>query len=223
MSRLDLLINLLITFGFPLRRASETFLFLRRNQIQSNQSVRATRKPVMNMRNHTTSEETKALVEAGLDTRTADMVLCEFVLDGTGSEVALPRELGKPFFKNLLIEDATPCWSLSALLGVLPDNIMVGGELYSLTAMHDVWTVGYEHTFVENSSPVISVDTSKTLHSEDFSKCSDEYIHAVADLVVWALREGHIENGGLTEDGLGQADEPDAYDALMDMDFFNLK
>ena len=67
--------------------------------------------------NYTTIEQSKHLIELGLNPETADMsypMLYNRAIDGGGKRISNHAELYKPIGEDLT------CWSLGALLGMMP-------------------------------------------------------------------------------------------------------
>ena len=74
----------------------------------------------------TSLEQSRKLIELGIDTKTADMYWHK-KFDGTYS---LRTD-------NLMVKLDTPCWSLSALINVLPRSIKFKDDNYYLRFMKE--------------------------------------------------------------------------------------
>lgn len=130
----------------------------------------------------TTIEQSKKLVELGLDVNTADICwtnhLFSALLSSWRIESTPPQE-----YKNLLdgfvvrgylIE---PAWSLGALMGLIPDKISINDESYYLY---------FTKKRVEFRGP-ITWDGQKTKSFE-----MDNILDAAFEMVVWLKENGKI-------------------------------
>lgn len=77
---------------------------------------------------YTTVEQSKHLVELGLDKRTADMCYPHF----TRGEADTYKEIPK-IADNIDYPHEMPCWSLAALLEIIPRNLKI------VLAVNDYW------------------------------------------------------------------------------------
>jgi hypothetical protein len=98
------------------------------------------------VKSYTDLEQSKKLIESGIDTDTADM--CYKCIGEDPYDVVLrPYSEWKEEYKGLLVGkevDVVPCWSLAALLGVLPD--------YTLQTNTD----GTVFVFCDSKRPMVS-------------------------------------------------------------------
>jgi hypothetical protein len=124
----------------------------------------------------TTIEQSRCLLELGLDPKTADMVWVRYAAGGYRLEV-LHREL----FERIMETDIA-AWSLSALLevGKCPENgIPVDLALY--TTCNNGWVCIYER----------GLDKHETRHENKTT--------AVYEMVCWLLEQGLIKKGDNNE------------------------
>lgn len=102
----------------------------------------------------TTLEEAKKLVDAGLDPNTADMryeennyeLLDEWVAYPFGGDIKDFDVLKKEFPDS----EFYPCWSLGALLRLIPKNIKVNDVNFHFFMSYDntnKWSAAYESAF----------------------------------------------------------------------------
>jgi len=126
----------------------------------------------------TTIEQSRCLLELGLDPKSADMVWVRYAAGGYRLEV-LHREL----FERIMETDIA-AWSLSALLEVIPSNI---GDYDLYITKHKYVDCGYGYNVEYNRGFTISV-----LHKET----SRDLVTAAYKMVCWLLENGYIEKGG---------------------------
>lgn len=129
--------------------------------------------------NYTTIEQSKKLVELGLNFDTADMYWKKNPILNSEKKW-IPRIINK-----LLIpfddEDTIPCWSLGALLEVMPTQIEeVKGHKVDLILGHpkNKWCLAY-------------FDWTGLQHGHDTT--GDSPFEAVYNMVVWLLENGYIK------------------------------
>ena len=86
--------------------------------------------------NYTTKEQSKHLIELGLDVKTADMYYPEFDLVYT----KIPSIMDEDFY----LDSDIPAWSLTALMEIMPENCDV-------TKTKNGYTAGYviPHKIIE--------------------------------------------------------------------------
>ena len=85
----------------------------------------------MNNLGWTTLEQSKKLVEAGLNPNTADMY---YYIDELSLiyDDASYSDIVDLFNLDGMDDNLTPCWSLGALIGLMPDTISIGTKTYCL-------------------------------------------------------------------------------------------
>ena len=133
----------------------------------------------------TSIEQSKKLIELGLDVNTADMWWAEryegyVELNGEYVVEETPYyylSLTKPSENNYSqdrIKDI-PAWSLSALIGLMPERIKINGELsFCLTIKKSLLL----HRF--------------TYNTDETTFCDNNVINAAYEMVVWLLEKGYI-------------------------------
>lgn len=133
------------------------------------------------IRNYTTIEKSKALVDAGLDPKTADMRY------NTNSiihdEVELIPYMDQ-FGRHL---DGHPCWSCARLMALLPDAITIHEDgkrrmRYTLEmAKFEPWqyAVNYVYGFYPDD---------QVLHE---TSSIDSPTDALAEMLVWVMQNGY--------------------------------
>lgn len=141
------------------------------------------------MIHYTTIEQSKKLLELGIDKDTADM---EYMFHRNDGKLVAPSPFIKDGFENTgedRVFDFTPCWSLTALLNLLPSELTVENEYsittysirirkYALTEDVDVYQIAYgSYKFYEdgNSSWKDMINTSE----------KENLIDAVFQMIIW--------------------------------------
>ena len=132
--------------------------------------------------NCTSIEQSKRLVDLGLDPNTADMFHLRIVgetYDKYGELIPLEDNLCKvevdsPNRLNYPKDDMLPCWSVSALMDLLPE-IRINYHLYK-------WRYSLE------SLDYIGVSSGKILHSIT----SNGVLNKFYDMIVWLLENKYI-------------------------------
>lgn len=121
----------------------------------------------------TTKEQSKHLIELGLDPETADM--CVHDEDGI-----------QPFpYKSTPLNERNefqPMWSLDKLMKLMPAQINYKGQFYELElSWYDerLYYKKYGHS------------VSDSLHAE----CADDYVDACCKMIAWLLNENVIGCG----------------------------
>ena len=125
--------------------------------------------------NHTSLEQSNKLINVGLNTNTADMYHWE-------SEGKIYTYVGKCSDPN-----GVPCWTVDALINVLPTSIIHDDVFYQLVTFHDLGVIEY-----------INLDKNEILYSSVWNALSPKtygYIHGLYKMVLWCLKEGHIKKG----------------------------
>jgi len=126
------------------------------------------------MNHYTTIEQSKKLLELGLNPGTADMHYIKII-----------RENDVIYMPELLYEDKEydiPCWSLGALLEVMPKSLEDEVNYYEITVYYSgigcEWYLGY-----------ITIDMRRTL--EVFHNTS--LIEAAYNMVVWLIENKYLK------------------------------
>ena len=117
----------------------------------------------------TTIEQSKHLLELGLDPKTADMYYLPQVMND--GETLWPIDDGYD------LDDADqPAWSLSALLEVMPPFIKGHHLKIEKTRITDMWYLDYQ--YLTDSEP------------------RKDLLTAAYEMVCWLLEQGLIKKGG---------------------------
>lgn len=133
------------------------------------------------MTNYTTIEQSRRLVELGLDPTTADMAYAK------GFENLV---ICSPYIENGFTgEFKLPCWSFVALIEILPWDIVVDDIHYELKVDIQNRYLGYVKPFTANYS-----ENELIGYGRDYSEEETRYlIHNLYKLVCWLLENGYIE------------------------------
>lgn len=132
------------------------------------------------MNAYTTIEESKQLIEAGLDADTADMYTYKNIYTGALSCFNNRTLIGN---YNLLENKdvAHPCWSLAALLEIIPKQLHINNNAWEIYVpviyLGEKCVVAYQHSNI-------------FMHSE----YSDTNIEAVYKMVIWLLENNYIKS-----------------------------
>lgn len=125
----------------------------------------------------TTLEEAQQLVEAGLPVETADMHYLKII-----------RENDVRYIPELLLDDNEcdiPCWSLGALVQVLPLNIQTGDSFldkYNLEfKLYSEYKYKIAYCLSQSHYPMIYTEEYKTL------------IEACVEMIIWLLNNKFYE------------------------------
>lgn len=133
----------------------------------------------------TTIEESKLLVEAGLDPNTADMryeennyeLLCEWVAYPFGGDIRNFDVLKKEFPDS----EFYPCWSIGALVGLIPKSIMVNDVNFHFYMSYDYankWSAVYESVFFKRRL---------------FCSAFPNQIELIVNVIILLLENNHIK------------------------------
>ena len=135
----------------------------------------------------TTIEQSKHLLELGLDPASADMEYC--YIDEFNSGLQVKGDINAEVDRRLdMMFGVThiPAWSLSALLEVMPKEIKKDDKQYNfhLETTHNLYYVSYYR---------YDIDGIRYLHTTEMNNCT---IDAAYEMVCWLLEQGLIEKGG---------------------------
>lgn len=132
--------------------------------------------------NYTTLEQSRKLIELGLDPKTADLWLTEFQqmkIVGWESVPDGEKTVSVSFCKPERLATAsyafTPCWSTDALLAVIPHTGFDGIELTNYSDEKVVWTASFH--WKTDSTPI---------------RLGYTPLEAVYETVCWLLENGYI-------------------------------
>ena len=130
----------------------------------------------MNTKHYTTIEQSKKLLELGLNPESADMVAFPESEDNWEFTISMPFKEYKGKKK-----ESIPCWSLGALLEVMPERISINDEpSYSLVLEKRCGS--YNLTYGSYKRIVDNVTTVGLTP-----------IEAAFSMVVWLLENGYIK------------------------------
>lgn len=133
----------------------------------------------MNTKHYTSIEQSKKLLELGLSPESADMLWYLVTLNEPATLMVKCWAGSLQWQENDLV---LPCWSLGALLEVMPKTIRIvntyyGYELYASAK-------GYAIDYID-------VKRLRKLHSCD----EESMIEAAYNMVVWLLENNYIKKG----------------------------
>jgi hypothetical protein len=119
------------------------------------------------MNAYTTIEESKQLIEAGLDVNTADMYFPDY------TEITEIREKPRPV-EYIDDKNYPPCWSLAALLNIIDNNDLV----YDISndKNREFKILVYEANYISQEV--------KFHHTE----------HSIVDMITWLLENNYIKS-----------------------------
>jgi len=80
----------------------------------------------------TSLEQSKKLMELGIDINTADIIYTTFY-DKISKNLPMPKEVYDILKYPIDGDKCTPAWSLSALIELMPDKISINNESYYLS------------------------------------------------------------------------------------------
>lgn len=117
--------------------------------------------------NYTTQSQSKELLEHGLDPSTADMIWTYDFMVGDVTCINIISDLLKPESPDI------PAWSLSQLLNMLPERIVIGDVDYYLRITK------YEVRYILEGNVVFGVESEK-----------DGLLDCLVKTIIWLLDEG---------------------------------
>ena len=129
----------------------------------------------------TSLEQSKKLIELGIDISTADMFYAELSIDGNIKHNLYPLEsYGFKTFSDTKTHESKrlsfiPAWSLSALIWLMPERIKIGEELSFCLASKKSST-GFSFGYNLNGSTFVK----------------DNPIDAAFEMVVWLKENGKL-------------------------------
>ena len=130
---------------------------------------------------YTSIEQSKKLIEAGLNPETADM----FYDNGNETQ----PEIRLHSYGHIMNKDDIPCWSTGALIDLLPFEICIAGNKnlkYQLRfgrAETEFW-ITYESLIADLKGSFIGFNTV-------IDKC--DMIGCIYKMVLWCLESGYIK------------------------------
>lgn len=131
--------------------------------------------------------QSKKLIEIGLDIKTADMhymhrhwEINEYTIgDQTDARPGCcPTSYNKD--RNNTDHHYIPCWSLGALIDIIPSMIYKGGETFTLMVHKDV---------------IYHVCYKSHYHLDEIWFSKENLLDAAFEMVCWLLENGYIKKG----------------------------
>lgn len=119
----------------------------------------------------TTKEQSSRLLEAGVRPETADMYLDEFELPVAFEYRRIEGHVGQDM--------AFPAWSLSKLIGMMPDQVECEGYNY------------YLFMLPRDKEFTIKYSAGSNLAQ---SYCRESLFDAITEMIEWLIKEGHLDN-----------------------------
>ncbi len=120
----------------------------------------------------TSLDQSKKLVEAGLDPDTADMfyIFDPFVQDIAGLGIGVPEE-----------KEDIPCWSLGALIELMPPYLFDFNRGIDLNIYRNMNGVGWHVSYLPNNI-------------DDFRRITNGHnaIDSAVEMIIWLLEQGYI-------------------------------
>jgi len=147
----------------------------------------------------TTIEQSRRLLELGLDPKTADMHYVRKITDFMGNNIENPKwsvpKYGSPTSKHAsyIVQNFTsfeilPAWSLSALLKVMPKGTNETYHLFSSMMSDQLgsWVCDRSKYYMDADG-----------HNKNDYECvkSNSPVTAAYEMVCWLLEQGIIEKG----------------------------
>lgn len=124
------------------------------------------------MKHYTSIEQSKKLLKLGLDPESADMLYT------FGNPDIVRVRLTKEHWKQFIGAGIIPCWSLGALLEVMPVVIYRVGRFRLNYTLH---TTGHKRVVYSHKVMVFHKESGKNL------------IEAAYSMVIWLLENGYIK------------------------------
>lgn len=124
--------------------------------------------------NYTSIEQSKKLLELGLDANTADMFY-SIITSITTDEQIIGRI---PMLKwdNMSSLTYIPCWSVGALLKLLPDILIEGKAYCPVLYKANQYVITYQHGNI----------VFRSLYKMDL-------IDSLVSMIIWLLENNHIK------------------------------
>lgn len=131
------------------------------------------------MQHYTTIEQSKKLVELGLNLDTADMSYT-WNFDDSRYEImttAVKNWIVPKYAESTKIQQVLPCWSLGELINLMPSMIYKGGETFTLMVHKDV---------------IYHVCYKSHYHLDEIWFSKENLLDAAYDMLVWLIENGYI-------------------------------
>jgi hypothetical protein len=133
----------------------------------------------------TSLEQSEKLIEAGLDPNTADMfyIFYPFVQDIAGLGIGKPEEKGD-----------TPCWSLGALLELMPPYLFDFSRGIDLNIYRNLNGVGWHVSYLPNNIFDLQVDKFRQITN------GHNAIDSAVEMIIWLLEQNYIKKENSLKD-----------------------
>ena len=132
------------------------------------------------VRGYTTIEQSKKLLSLGLDPNTADMCYPHFVRYGADTYNEIPEiaeDIDYPY--------EMPCWSLAALLELMPAKINSNEEYYRLTSHKSLFNGEFFKPYL--------LFYKNFANKRIYEVNRDNFVDAAFEMVCWLIEQGHIK------------------------------
>ena len=131
----------------------------------------------------TSIEQSKKLIELGIDINTADIIYTTFY-GKISKNLPMPREAYDILKCPIDGDKCVPAWSLTALLGILPLHLIVNGDVYKFGMSKGFNKNGETYAIKYNI-----FNTTFYLHLTNFY---NNPIEACVEMIVWLKENGKI-------------------------------
>ena len=145
------------------------------------------------MQHYTTVEQSKNLVKLGLKLESADMYYDLFNGDLLPQLVAL--KLTDKHWMQLYPELLMPCWSLGALIDLLPSSIRTGKGIQNQYEVRIRKYQGENKEYLYQIAYGNNRGLSEEWHDMINTAERENLINAVLDMVCWLLKNDYIKKG----------------------------
>lgn len=130
------------------------------------------------MNHYTSIEMSKKLIELGLNPDTADM--CYSRRPTGNSEYSTFPDFKPEGRLEVFTKVDLPCWSLGALIDVMPSMIYKGGETFTLMVHKDaIYHVCYKNHY----------------HLDEIWFSKENLLNSIFEMVCWLLERNYIKKG----------------------------
>ena len=145
----------------------------------------------MNTKHYTSIEMSKKLIELGLNPDSADMFYNEepdeyYPKDIVDTKYPMVIREGQ---KHYLKEYGVPCWSLGALLEVMPPYLFEFERGIDLNIYRNLNGKGWHVSYMPNNDESMQKDKFRQITN------GGTPIEAAYNMVVWLLENGYIKKG----------------------------
>ena len=139
--------------------------------------------------NYTSIEQSKKLLELGLNLETADKF---YQNDGYDTFFPSPDDKENAAVRNIDL----PCWSVGALLDVMPEYIKLDENYYHFNMTRNAWPDNYWYLWYSAKVPIeMRCRTIMGYDTIGENKKSKSITEAAYNMVEWLLEKGYIKKG----------------------------